>query len=159
MNTALILLLVILFAYYFVFPFVMWYEPIRKLRAWQRGWRNVIALYIKRSDQRRRIEREFLTERTRRLLELPIVWKWAVRFAQQHFDHTTDANCIVCAAKARGLRVVHRPFANANGAPICKVCSMPIEQWAKNPVCSGVRVPYVEPAKPQPSIKIIPTDW
>ncbi len=102
---------------------------------------------------------KFSERLVRSALEIPLVWKWAVQYVKRNFNHTPDANCIVCAARARSLRVVHQSFANASGAAICKVCSMPVAQWKKNPVCSGKPAPYVEAVEQQPRVKIIRTDW
>jgi hypothetical protein len=95
----------------------------------------------------------------RRCLELPLIWKWAVGYATWNFDHSSNSDCIVCAAKARGMRVVHRPFMAVNGNVICKVCSMPVDQWAKNVICSGKRPPSPPPSEPKPLFKIVRTDW
>ncbi len=139
MNTgeACFFFLLCLFVYFCVVPLILWFDPLSKLK-------TVLCSKL----------RLF-----RSLLEAPFVWKWAVRFVQRNFDHTPDSTCIVCAAKARQYRVLHRPFANSRGAVICKVCSMPVAQWKKNPVCSGKTAPYVEAVEQQPRVKIIRTDW
>lgn len=132
---------------------------LRRQRAWLRGWWNLIHLFCVRPDQRKAIHDDFIESAIRRLLDVPIVWKWAVQFALHNFDHEASASCIVCAAKARGLKVVHRPFMCVNGNVVCKVCNMPVDKWAKDIVCSGKRAPYTPAPEPKPEIRIIPTDW
>ena len=93
----------------------------------------------------------------RTALNLPIVWRWAVKKAEAE-PHTRAADCLPCLGKQRREKYKHVPFLAISGSLICKRCSMPVWYWKQSPKCKLKSPPVQGTPRKRPDYRIIPVD-
>lgn len=92
-----------------------------------------------------------------RLLNWPLIWHIAVRWAREYPHAENTAACLPCAAKKRANRDEHRMKLVGPRTYICAACGLPLGKWLKHPKCKGLP-PYVPPV-PSSEPVIIRTFW
>ena len=92
----------------------------------------------------------------RRALAWPLLWKFAVNLIQKHVSHVDAGDCLLCAAKLRGVKDAHQPMMGGCRQIFCRRCGLSLTVWMQQPKCTGKRPP-VKPT-PQPLFMHIPID-
>ena len=72
-----------------------------------------------------------------RMLNWPILWRWAANWLSWCEHDATAAACPPCAAQARRLQEKHLPVCSFNRLMVCSKCGLSSTYWQRWPRCAG----------------------
>jgi hypothetical protein len=90
-----------------------------------------------------------------RWMQLPILWRVAVRLADTQ-PHNDTGICLACHAKGRRAVEEHQPKDSPANIIVCGKCGAPMSQWGKR--CKGVPK-FVRQPQRQPRTTSKPVFW